>query len=200
MTPLIEIKNVPIEIEMKISHAQLKYTRGTADLEISKDHSGMHIKSKPIQVSMDTFHSQGIVIPTTRNSLETNRTQGKTATYEATASYAQQGQELLLNAKIDQHLLSQLSYTNPIKADAPPVLDTNFTHLLEPQDAEMNIRFEMDKLNFDMRLSTQEFEFTPGDIEFSVSQRPEIIITYIGGPIYVPPSSDPNYEPVDVQA
>ena len=64
MSPLIEIKNVPIEIEMKISHAELKYTRGTADLEISKDPGkGMQIKSKPIKVNMDTFQSQGFVIP-----------------------------------------------------------------------------------------------------------------------------------------
>ena len=65
---------------------------------------------------------------------------------------------------------------------------------------EMNIRYEMDKLNFDWRLSKGEFEFIPGDIEISVTQRPDVIIKYIGGPLYVPPSSDPNYEPVDTQA
>ena len=31
MGPLIEITNVPIEIEMKVSHAKLEYTRGTAN-------------------------------------------------------------------------------------------------------------------------------------------------------------------------
>ena len=31
MYPLIEIKTVPIEIEMKTTHAKLEYTRGTAD-------------------------------------------------------------------------------------------------------------------------------------------------------------------------
>ena len=65
---------------------------------------------------------------------------------------------------------------------------------------EMNIRFEMDKLNFDWRQSKGNFEFVPGDIEISVKQRPDVIIKYIGGPIYVPPSSDPDYEPVDVHA
>ena len=65
---------------------------------------------------------------------------------------------------------------------------------------EMNIRYEMDKLNFDWKLNQASFEFTPGDIEFTVTQRPEVVIKYIGGPIYVPPSSDPNYEPVDVRA
>jgi len=28
----------------------------------------------------------------------------------------------------------------------------------------------------------------------------QVIIKYIGGPLYVPPSADPNYKPVDVNA
>ena len=44
-----------------------------------------------------------------------------------------------------------------------------------------------------------ESEFIPGDIEFTVTQRPEVRIKYVGGPIYVPPSADPNYEPLDVE-
>ena len=64
---------------------------------------------------------------------------------------------------------------------------------------EMNIRYEMDKLNINWRMGDGSFEFTPGDIEFTVTQRPEVVIKYLGGPIYVPPSSDPNYEPVDVK-
>ena len=64
----------------------------------------------------------------------------------------------------------------------------------------MHIRYEMDKLNFDWRVIRPQFEFTPGDIELSVTQKPDVIIKYMGGPLYVPPSADPNYEPVDVQA
>ena len=63
-----------------------------------------------------------------------------------------------------------------------------------------DLGFEMDKLNFDWRQSKGNFEFIPGNIEISVKQRPDVIIKYIGGPIYVPPSSDPDYEPVDVHA
>jgi hypothetical protein len=65
---------------------------------------------------------------------------------------------------------------------------------------ELNIRFEMDKLNFDWRVNQTQFKFTPGDIEISVKQQPDVIIKYVGGPIYVPPSTDPDYEPVDTQA
>lgn len=196
MTPLIEIKNIPIEIEMKISHAELKYTHGTADLEISKDKNGMRVRSKPIQVNVDTFDSQGIVVPTTAKQSETGAS--KHSTYQqATASYQNKGQDLLLNAKIDQEVLSHLVRGN---LSSVPSAKGETPDAPVAQSAEMNIRFEMDKLNFDMRLSNQEFEFTPGSIEFSVSQRPEVVITYVGEPIYVPPSSNPNYEPVDVQA
>ena len=56
------------------------------------------------------------------------------------------------------------------------------------------------KLNFDMKVANGNFEFVPGDIELSITQHPEVRIEYIGGPIYVPPSSDPNFEPLDVRA
>ena len=54
MYPLIEIKTVPIEIEMKVSHAKLEYSRGTADLEISRGDGGLSIKSRPIRPDVGT--------------------------------------------------------------------------------------------------------------------------------------------------
>ena len=38
-------------------------------------------------------------------------------------------------------------------------------------------------------------EFIPGNVELIVRDRPRVEIEYIGGPIYVPPSANPNYEP-----
>ena len=62
MGPLIEITNVPIEIEMKVSHAKLEYTRGTAELEISRDNGGLSIKSRPIRLNIDTFEARNSVV------------------------------------------------------------------------------------------------------------------------------------------
>lgn len=44
-----------------------------------------------------------------------------------------------------------------------------------------------------------EIAWDPGDIELTATQRPDVVIIYVGGPIHVSPSPDPNYEPVDVQ-
>jgi hypothetical protein len=202
MTPLIEIKSVPIEIEMKISHAKLEYTRGTADLEISRDDGGLNITSRPIQLNIDTFEARNSVVPTTFRSIEQSAQKGMQAAYEATATYAQQGQ-LLLKTQIGQELVTQFAADSVMKnvktnvgIDFIPTTGAE----LDWDPGEMSIRFEMDKLNFDWRVNQPEFKFTPGDIEISVTQQPDVIIKYVGGPIYVPPSSDPDYEPVDVQA
>ena len=202
MTPLIEIKNVPIEIEMKISHAKLEHTRGTADLEISRDKGGLSIRTKPIRVNIDTFEARNSVCPTTITSIEQSAERGKQAVYEATATYAQQGQ-LLLNAKIGQELVTQFAAESMMK-DVKTNVGIDFIPKagaeLSWDPGELNIRFEMDKVNFDWRMSQPQFEFTPGDIELSVTQRPDVVITYVGGPIYVPRSADPNYTPIDVEA
>lgn len=202
MTPLIEITSVPIEIEMKVSHARLEYTRGTADLEISRQDGGLSIKSRPIRLNIDTFESRNSVHPSVSTTVKNGATEGKQAAYAATASYAQQGQ-LLLQAKVDPQVAAQFSY-NPNPTEVPTNVGIDFIPSTGPEiewdPAVMNIRFEMDKLNFDWRINQQQLEFIPGDIEISVTQQPDVIIKYVGGPLYVPPSSDPDYEPIDVKA
>ena len=202
MYPLIEIKTVPIEIEMKVSHAKLEYTRGTADLEISRGEGGLSIKSRPIKLNIDTFEARNSVVPTAMRSQQQAAQKGEQASYTATATYAQHGQ-MLLNAKIGEELITKFAAEAAMK-DYKPNVGLDFLPSGPPEiswdPGEMQIRYEMDKLNFDWRVDRPQFEFTPGDIELSVTQQPDVIIKYVGGPLYVPPSSDPNYESVDVEA
>lgn len=202
MMPLIEIQSVPIEIEMKVSHARLEYTRTTADLEISRAKGGLSIKSRPIRLNIDTFEARNSIVPSPMQATKQNAQRGEEAAYQATATYAQQGQ-LLLKAQVGEELVTQFAQ-DAMNKNLKTNVGIEFLPTVGPEiscdPGEMNIRFEMDKLNFDWRQSKGNFEFIPGNIEISVKQRPDVIIKYIGGPIYVPPSSDPDYEPVDVHA
>jgi hypothetical protein len=198
MEPLIEITTVPIELEMKVTHAKLEYARGTVELEISRDNGGLSIRSRPIKLDIDTFESRSSVVPTTIQSTYQNAQKGQQAAYEATATYASQGQ-LLLNAKIGENMIAQFAAEEQNK-DLKTNVGLQFLPSVGPDiswtPGEMNISYEMDKLNFDWRLNQTQFEFIPGDIEISVKQQPDVVIKYVGGPIYVPPSGDPDYEPV----
>ncbi|MDY4784480.1 DUF6470 family protein [Pygmaiobacter massiliensis] len=202
MYPLIEIKTIPIEIEMKTTNAKLEYTRGIAEMEVSRDNGGLSIKSRPIRVNIDTFEARNSLSPTLARSIQQQAERGVQSAYEATATYAQQGQ-LLLKTKIGQELVSQFGADAQTKdvmtnvgIDFLPKGGANISWDL----GEMNIRYEMDKLNFDWKFGTGDYQFTPGDIQISVTQRPDVVIKYVGGLIYVPPSADPNHESIDVKA
>ena len=217
MYPMIEIKTVPIEIQMKTTRASLEYTRGTAEMEISRSDNGLDIKSRPIKVQMDTFEPRPVAAPIATQPMAQQTPQmtpqamqqigamdapGRQAAYEATSTYAQHG-SLMLNARIGQNMVAQFAQ-EPVNQQMETETGLDFmpkTGLnIDWEDGSMEIRYEMDKLNFDWKIDKGEFKFTPGDIEISVAQQPDVIIKYTGGPIYVPRSSDPNYEPVDVRA
>ena len=99
--PLIELKSVPIEIEMKITDAKLEYKRGTVDMQVSRNEGGLQIKSSPIRLNLDTFEARNSVMPTVATQIQRSAEAGQQAAYSATATYARQGQ-LLLQAREEE--------------------------------------------------------------------------------------------------
>ncbi len=201
MYPLIEIQSVPIEIQMKTTNASLEYARGTAQMEISRSEGGLHIKSRPIQVKIDTFEARNSIVPSTMRSIEQSAQDGNSQVLSATAQLAQEGRRMM-EAPAGQNVLQQIAQSST--NTGLPNINVTFLPSTGPEfsfeGGEMNIRYEMDKLNFDWRLNQMDFTFEPGDVEFTVTQQPDVIIKYVGGPLYVPPSADPNHEPIDVKA
>lgn len=197
--PLIEIRTVPIEIEMQITDAKLIVKKSTVDMEVTRKKGGLNIKSQPIRVNLDTFEARNSIFPTVATQVKQNAEAGRQAVYDATATYARQGQ-LLLQARMGENLSSQFAEEAQNKN-----LKTNVGIQFLPTAGvdiswnknELVVRYEMDKLNFDWRKQNGDIQFIPGDIEISVTQQPDVLIKYVGGVIYVPPSADPNYDSTD---
>lgn len=200
--PLIEIKSIPIEIEMRVTDAKLEYSRSKVDLEVTRDQGGLSIKSKPIRVKLDTFEARNSIFPTLATRLADSAQAGKQAAYEATATYARQG-KLLLQARIGEEMITNFAADAQFK-DLKTNVGIQFLPTQGPNiswdKGELSIRYEMDKMNFDWRNQQGAFEFIPGDIQITVTQKPDVVIRYVGGALYVPPSADPDYEPIDVKA
>lgn len=197
MDPLLEIRMVPIELELRSTDAQMEITRGTAELEITREKGGLSIHSRPIQLSLDSFESRNSITPTVTSAIKQSASKGQQAAYAATATYAHQGQ-LLLKTKIGQEMVTQFAaeaQTKNLKTNVGIKFIPTTGPKINWTPAEMTIQYEMDKLNFDWNIQGTQIEFTPGDIQISVKQQPDVIIEYVGGPLYVPPSNDPNYDP-----
>ena len=195
MEQLLKITNIPIAFEMNIQHAKLEYKHGSADIEISRDKGGLRIKSSPIKLNLDTFEA--------RDSIRRYAQQGKTAAYEATATYSSEG-HLLLNAKFGDDVLGQIIKNHTDQFMGMDDIGIDFIPKggveITPSGGDLTIDYQLDKMNFDWQVQKGTFEFIPGDIEISISQMPDVRIEYIGEPLYVPPSAAPGYEPIDVKA
>lgn len=205
MQQLLKITTIPIEYELKVSNAKLEHKNGTAEMEITRDEGGMKIRSRPIQLRLDTYEARNSVVPTTKTSISQAAEKGRQAAYEATAQFAKEGQMLLktkigeggeaLKAMFEQRAALP---SGEFQMDFIPKGGAN----IEWEEASLSIRYDMDKLNFDMKIDKGDVKFIPGTIELMISQYPDVKIEYIGEPIYIPPSAAARFkgEIVDVRA
>lgn len=205
MEQLIKITTIPISYELKINDARLERHNGTAEVEISRNKGGMQIKSGPIQIRLDTYEARNSVVPTTKTAIYEAAEKGRTAAYEAAAQYAQEG-KLMLQTQIGEGAQT----IDRILADRTAMPTGQFQMGFIPTTGpeidwippSLSIEYQMDKLNFDLRMDKGNVEFIPGSIEMIISQYPEVNIEYIGDPIYVPPSVAARFtgENIDVKA
>ena len=194
MGPLIRITTVPISFEFKVNNARLEKRSGTAELNLTRDKGGLRIQSNNIKLSLDTFEARNSVSPTAIRSIEQASDEGKTAAYEAIARYTNEG-TIMMDAKFNGKALDQIFAS---RAQLPTgEFTVGFTPSTGAEiswsDPDISIQYEMDKLNFEFKLANGDFEFIPGNIEVSITQYPDVQIEYIGKPLYVPPSADPDY-------
>ena len=201
MEQLLKITTVPVQYELKINNARLEYSRSNAQVEISRSDGEFTIKSRPVKLNLDTYEARNSVTPTLRQSISNAAQKGQEMAYSASATFAREGQ-LMLKAKIGDDVLNEIfrQRSQLPTGDFQLGFIPNAPVDIQYQAPDLTIRYEMDKLNFDLKMEQGNFKFIPGDIQLSITQQPDVLIEYIGGPLYVPPSADPNYVPIDVRA
>jgi hypothetical protein len=202
MQPLITIENVPISIEYVESDAPKKVNvQSATSLSISRHRDMTTIKSNPINIPFkDSFVS-------------TAKKHKNIFSYTATASYTENG-KLKVNVQMDEEtseflfmqfnrgidnmigLLLHFDYLG--RPDQCRGID-NMIGLLPQTQAEkppsyFQIDFDISHLPTELVALDVDTSFTPPDLEIRVVEYPKVIIKYIGGPIYIPRSADPNYE------
>lgn len=185
MKPLITIETVPISIEYvekKISHSSSQ----SADLRISQEDNRMTIQSNPIDITpVDTFEYS--------SSMDLSNLY-----YTATAQYSVDG-NLSINIRMGDSTTGTFNYEQVNRG-----IDNIVSFLPQVVKAPMKIpsEFESIHINFNMSqvsglppVDNIDTSFLPPDLELKVVERPKVIIKYVGGPLYIPKSADPEYVP-----
>lgn len=182
MQPLITIETVPISVEY-VERKTTHHSDQTAKLHISQQNDLMTIQSNPIDIQLkDSFEASP-------------STEWYNLSYTATAKYSSNG-NLSMNVQME-NLDSTFQYQQVSRG-----ID-NIVDFIPRSTNASSYGFESMQINFDMSqlpsglpsVDNIDTSFLPPDLELKVVERPKVIIKYVGGPLYIPKSSDPNYIP-----
>jgi hypothetical protein len=185
MKPLIKIETVPISIEYvekKTTHTSSQ----SASLSISQQDNRMTIRSNPIPIPMDSFETNASV-------------DWSNLSYTATARYSNDG-NLSMNVRMENGTTKEFHFERVGRE-----IDNIIEFMPKSPSKASAYGFENMQINFDMSRLAGSFSgsenvdtnFLPPDLELKVVEMPKVIIKYVGGPLYIPRSADPNYVPPD---
>ena len=200
MRPLLRIESVPINLEFRTQRAQLRQSTEQPRANVSRSRGNAFIQTTPAQLRVDTFEtraSAGLRSPA--RVISDAAEQGRAAAMEATRNYVEQGNQVMDSRGQGNPMVDMITSRTLRTADTILAFIPSVPPQVSFDQGSISFDYSMDQLNFDWShiRSRAEMEFVPGEIEFTVAQFPEVIIEFLGGPIYVPPSSDPNYVPAD---
>jgi uncharacterized protein DUF6470 len=200
MESLLEIKTIPMSMKFKINKAHYEVINSNAAVEITRSEGGLEMHVKPIKLNIDTVETRcSAGVKNVIRPVENFAKQGIKSVYEATASYAKEGNMMLavhiMNNPVSEIAIQKFSSDVSFNLGLPT---DGYENTWDPQ--EISMEYEMDKLNFDWKINRPQISFIPGSIEFIIDEYPRVEINYIGTPIFVPPSADPNYKPIDTIA
>lgn len=166
MDQLIDITCVPIKLEFETQPLRVEYEKvSEVNLDIEVEKGSLDIKNNIPKIDS---------IEISRGPHITPICTAKKGLMNDIAKSLSTKDELLPRVKLDK-VFSNKAGSELSKSD-----ELAINH--KPDKVEFNVENEMKR------------KIIPGNIEYSVSQYPDVIVDYIGGMIYVPPSSDPDYE------
>ena len=200
MRPLLQIQSIPIAIEYRVTPAQVERRTAHAEVEIQRNRGGLQIRTRPIQLNIDSFEARNSVVPTAMRSIENYASLGRQAALQGTGTLAHEGTVMLdihlRESPIPRLAAERLARNTPeFNINWLPDQPVNMDWI----PGELHIEYHFDQIDANWQTNQSGFEFTPGSIEFVVAQHPQVIIEFVGEPIFVPPSANPNYQPaVDI--
>lgn len=174
MENLITIETIPIEIEFVEKEPLHLSSVHNAQFEVKQADGQQQIQSKPIRIAI-------------QDSFEPSQSYNwENSTYTVTSKLDSDG-NLQLNLSLEDGEAKAIRFKQVNRS-----IDSMSSQAKGIESGSMQMSIPMTSLSSGMPDTSN---FLPPDLELVVTQRPQVVIKYIGGPIYVPPSADPNYSP-----
>lgn len=204
---LLSITTVPIKVEINIKKGEFTNPKvnnpdKALKMNIQTEKGELKIHSELPKINIDTYaarSSLGYGHYNNADFIKRNADDGISIAYQGTAKIVNEGDQLVRGVSPAEIAAQNNKAGQTIQTimDFLPKEGADVTF----DNGVLNINYDAGDVNIDWdNAAAVPFEFTPGKVEFEVTQMPSVSIEYLGDPIYVPPRSDPNYVPkIDVR-
>lgn len=191
MQPLLKIQSIPIKIEAQTKRASLQQSAEPVPVPRPAP------VSRPVPAPQRQAKPEAQPQPEPRVNQQ-NRGAQRAAAAENAGSYLQEASETVQaynqNITVGGAAVSEVAFAQASNVEYTQASAANSA----PAQSAVSTSFDytMDRETFDWSTTSKpQLEYVPASIEYSVAQYPEVVIEYVGEPIYVPASSNPNYVP-----
>ena len=196
---LLEITTIPIKIEIKVTNAKFEHNDDYSQpkVNIKTKDGGYVMEAEPLKLNIDTYEARkslGYGHMNDGDMLQQKAQEGFSIAFQGTAKVAAEGDELARGVSPSEIALNNARAGATVQTimDFLPKEGADVTF----DQGQLNIEYQMGSQDIDWDISQETpMEFIPGSVEFIVRDRPRVEIEYVGEPLYVPPSANPNYKP-----
>jgi hypothetical protein len=200
MSPnLLQINTVPVKIEINVTRASLESPgKQLPRMNVRTERGGFRMEATPARLNIDTYAARSSMGLGHQNMTDFTRDEaqrGIRLAYQGTARIVEDGNELARGSSpVDMAVKNvRAGFTIQTVMDFIPKTGADVSF----DDGVLNINYQLDDVSVDWEhLEASRLIFNPGTVEINVAQHGKVEIEYVGDPIYVPPSANPNYEPV----
>lgn len=194
MRPLLEITTVKPQYEYNVSHAKLQISQEQPRVNRTTQRASLNMRQQAGRFEMNSVRRRSDM--GFKGVVDQARYQGdlgRKAASEATGNYADIGNQLAqihYDTNIPDTLYGKSMIHNQGNLVLVPVSPVDIHYI----PASLAADFQPGSMQSDWNIGKARLDFVPPEFGLNFTQYASIEFSYTGGPIYVPPSSDPNFE------
>lgn len=192
---LLSITTTPMKYELEVESAKLEYEQDVIpSCDINTTASKLELRSQNAKINIDTYEARkSLGLTNINDSIMEYAAKGKEHISEQIREYVQIGQAMaeIQNGTDIGDIVRQKMLEQPELYTAfLPSADAELTH----SPAQLQMNYQPSDVNLNWQIKDNSFNYKPGSVRMKIVEYSHVDIEYLGGPMYVPPSADPNYE------
>lgn len=197
MEQLLQITTTPMKCQYTIERARLEHQQEFQPrADVTTVPSELRLRSRSVQVQLDTYQARrSLGIERVGDRIRKMAQTGMDSIHQKTREYVEMGQQMAQPPNSGVTIPQMIQ--NKMLSSAQP---TSYTAFLPTSGAEISwipnqleTEYDPGSVNYSWKQMRNALNYVPASVRMEILEYAKVEIKYLGGPMYIPRSADPNY-------